>query len=60
MSSPNGLKSGTIRVQSSKRRGSALSLRSIKSATSNRSMPSNDACNQFYDKNLGKAYDKYK
>jgi len=26
----------------------------------NYAVPSNDACNQYYDKNLGRAYDKFK
>ena len=62
MSSPHGLKSGTLRVRSG-RRGSAMSHRSADSA----SKPTlvqyqiyNEACNQFYDKNMGKAFDRFK
>ena len=52
-------RSGTLRVKSGRRRSSAMSFRSADSVGA--AVPlSNDACNQFYDKNLGKAYDKFK
>lgn len=55
MSSPNGLK----RVKSGRGRSSTMSHRSNDSNV-NYAVPSNDACNQYYDKNLGRAYDKFK
>jgi len=48
-------RSGTLRIKSGLRR-SALSQRSSDSLV----QPSNDASNQFYDKNLGKAFDRFK
>ena len=61
MSSPHQ-RSGMLRVKSARRRGSAMSYRSIDSGSNiSATVPlNNDACNQFYDKNLGRAYDKFK
>ena len=59
MSSRNE-RSGTLRIKSGRRRGSALSFRSADSHMSSTVPLANDACNQFYDKNLGKAYDRFK
>ena len=58
MSSRNGLRSGTVRVKSGRRR-SSMSNRSTDSLMGG-AMPPNDASNPFYDKNLGKAYDRFK
>lgn len=57
MSSRNGLRSGTVRVKSGRKR-SAMSNRSTDSIGG--VPPSNDAVNQYYDKNLGRAYDRFK
>mmetsp|Transcript_24405 Transcript_24405/g.30326 ORF Transcript_24405/g.30326 Transcript_24405/m.30326 type:complete len:82 (-) Transcript_24405:2334-2579(-) len=58
MSSRNE-RSGTLRVKSARRKGSALSLRSAESRLSSTVPMNNDACNLYYDKNLGKAYDRF-
>ena len=58
MSERNGLQSGTIRMRSGRRRSSAMSNRSYESLTG--TSRGNQACNQYYDKNLGRAFDKYK
>ena len=59
MSSRNGLKSGTVRVKSGRRRGSAMSHRSLDSGYGELSPSRNEAVNQNYDKNLGRAFDRF-
>ena len=57
MSSRND-RSGTIRVKSGRRRSSALSYGSTDSL--NLTVPMrNEACNNVYDRNLGKAHDRF-
>lgn len=58
MTDQHGAKNGLVRVKSGRRR-SAMSDRSRDSLTG--LVPeTNQAPNQFYDKNLGKAYDRFK
>ena len=53
------MQSGTTRVRSGRRRSSALSNRSADSFTDlNKS--GNNAVNKFYDRNLGKKYERFK
>ena len=61
MSSGNRLKSGTIRIKSGRRR-SSMSQRSTESLTT---IPAsgkkkNEAVNGYYDRNLGKQFDRFK
>ena len=57
MSSRND-RSGTLRVKSGRRRGSALSFRSTDSL--NQTVPMrNQATNNVYDRNLGKQHDRF-
>ena len=52
-----GVQSGLIRSQSGRRRqGSTLTQKSL----DNLNEMNNEASNQYYDKNLGRQYDKYK
>jgi len=60
MSSRNG-RSGTLRVRSARRKSSALSNRSTDNLMLSGTVPLyNDAANSYYDKNLGKQYDRFK
>ena len=59
----NGGINNLVRVSKSgrKRRRSALSNRSMDNLTGLAALPiNNEAANQFYDKNLGRAYDRFK
>ena len=59
MTDQHGPKSGLIRVKSGRRRSSVMSNRSMDSLSG--MLPTaNDASNQYYDKNLGRAYDRFK
>ena len=60
MQSHNGLQSGNLRVRSGRRRSSALSHRSVDSSGSQAQGHLNQAVNGFYDRNMGKKYERFR